>query len=564
MVRNLTNLSRHTYDLVVIGGGIYGVCIAWDAALRGLSVALIEKADFGHATSSNSLRVIHGGLRYLQHGDILRVRRSIRERAAFMRIAPHLIYPLPILIPTYGHSLRGKEIFSLALLLNKIIGFDQNGLRPEQKHLPGGYGISKTECLRLVPGIYEKGLTGAVVVYDCQMSSSERLVLSFARSAHQAGAELANYVEATEPLTQGGRVTGVKARDVLMGDELIIHARTVVNASGPWMERFLKSLKSPNLASRPSFSKAFNLLIKRQLVSDYAVGFYSQNGCKDQDAIFDKGSRLLFVNPWHERSLIGTAHLPYDADPDKFHVTEAEIEAFLNEVNEAYPRANLKFDDISCVYGGLLPAVQNNGSRVQLIRHPHVYDHEKDERVNGLISVTGVKFTEARHVAEKTVDAVFRKLQKAPPQSITAVTPLHGGQIENLDKFLIQETQSRSDELRAEAVKPLISHYGSAYPEVLKYMDKSKEATHAVIGASCLVKAEVRHAVREEMGQKLADIVFRRTTLALPGNLSAASIKMSVDVMAQELSWKEERIRSELEELRAVLSVSTLASAAAA
>jgi glycerol-3-phosphate dehydrogenase len=129
MVRNLTNLSRHTYDVLVIGGGIYGACVAWDAALRGLSVALVEKGDFGHATSSNSLRVIHGGLRYLQHGDIRRVRRSIQERAAFMRIAPHLVHPLPILIPTYGHSLRGKEIFSIALLVNEILGFDQNGLR---------------------------------------------------------------------------------------------------------------------------------------------------------------------------------------------------------------------------------------------------------------------------------------------------------------------------------------------------------------------------------------------------------------------------------------------------
>src|SRR5919106_1546638 len=127
MERNLTNLSKQTYDVLVIGGGIYGVCVAWDAALRGLSVALVEKGDFGHATSSNSLRVIHGGLRYLQHGDIPRVRRSIQERAAFMRIAPHLVHPLPILIPTYGHSLRGKEILSLAIFINKIVGFDHDG-----------------------------------------------------------------------------------------------------------------------------------------------------------------------------------------------------------------------------------------------------------------------------------------------------------------------------------------------------------------------------------------------------------------------------------------------------
>src|ERR671924_502924 len=126
MQRGLNQLAADTYDVLIIGGGIYGVCAAWDAALRGLSVALVDKGDFGHATSSNSLRVIHGGLRYLQHGDIRRVRRSIQERAAFMRIAPHLVHPLPILIPTYGHSLRGKEILSLAIFINKIIGWDRN------------------------------------------------------------------------------------------------------------------------------------------------------------------------------------------------------------------------------------------------------------------------------------------------------------------------------------------------------------------------------------------------------------------------------------------------------
>src|SRR5918995_3005687 len=217
MVRNVKNLSNQTYDVVVIGGGIYGVCIAWDARQRGLSVALVEKGDFGGATSSNSLRVIHGGLRYLQQGDIRRVRRSIYERSAFMRIAPHLVRPLPILIPTYGRSLRGKQIFSLALFLNKLIGFDLNG-----REFPSSRIVSKKECLRLYPGVNERGLTGGVIVYDCQMSNSERLVLSFAHSAQIAGAELANYVECTDILSEAGRVSGVKARDTLTGDEFTV------------------------------------------------------------------------------------------------------------------------------------------------------------------------------------------------------------------------------------------------------------------------------------------------------------------------------------------------------
>jgi glycerol-3-phosphate dehydrogenase len=551
MVRNLANLSSNTYDVLVIGGGIYGVCVAWDAALRGLAVALVEKGDFGHATSSNSLRVIHGGLRYLQHGDIRRVRRSMRERTAFMRIAPHLVHPLPILIPTYGHFLRGKELFSIALLINKIIGFDQNGLPGTQKHLPGGRLIDKEECLRLFPGVYEKGLTGAV------------LVVSFVRSADQTGAELANYVEATELLIKGSRVTGIKARDVLTGDELIIQARTVINASGPWLDRILRPINGNRLGRRASLSKAFNLLIRRQLFSDHAVGVYSQNACKDRDTILDKRSRLFFINPWHNRSLIGTAHLRYDADPDNFQVTGAEIQAFINEINDAYPAADIKFRDVDRVYGGLLPA-NDDETAVQLLRQHHLYDHQKEDGVDGLISVSGVKFTEARHVAEKTVDTIFRKLGKNPPKSMTAVTPLYGGQIDQFDKFLTEETERRSREVSTGAVRLLISQYGSAYSNVLKYAKNTDEAGQPILDVCAITRAEVLHGIREEMAQKLVDIVFRRTTLALPGYLTEGSLKICAAVMAQELGWNEERSRREIAEVRASPSGNTPTRAQAA
>ncbi len=211
MQRDLTELARKEFDLLVIGGGIYGAFVAWDAALRGLSVAMIEKGDFGHATSSNTLRVIHGGLRYLQYGNIPRMRRSIAERTAFMRIAPHLVHPLPFLIPTYGHWRESKALLSLALSLNELIGFDRNRLADPQKHLPRGRVISRDECRRLIPGVSDRGLTGGLMYYDCQMYDSERLILAVARSAAQAGAALANYVEATKFLRNGARVDGITA-----------------------------------------------------------------------------------------------------------------------------------------------------------------------------------------------------------------------------------------------------------------------------------------------------------------------------------------------------------------
>src|SRR5215211_1598203 len=147
MNRDLTLLSRNAYDVLVLGGGVYGAWTAWDAALRGLSVALVDKGDFGHATSSNTLRVIHGGFRYLQHGHIRRMRQSIHERMVLMRVAPHLVHPLPFLIPTYGHGMRGKGVLSLALVLNDLIGFDRNYRQDPQNYIPRGRVISKEECL---------------------------------------------------------------------------------------------------------------------------------------------------------------------------------------------------------------------------------------------------------------------------------------------------------------------------------------------------------------------------------------------------------------------------------
>jgi glycerol-3-phosphate dehydrogenase len=556
MVRNLPNLSRHTYDLLVIGGGIYGVCIAWDAVLRGLSVALVDKGDFGHATSANSLRVIHGGLRYLQHGNVRRVRRSIQERAAFMRIAPHLVHPLPILIPTYGHGLRGKEIFSLAVAINKIVGLNYNGFSSACDQLLEGGVISRQECLRLIPGVYDQGLTGGVMVYDCQMSNSERLVLAFARSASQAGAELANYVEATALLTQHGRVGGIEARDLLTGDEFKVAAKVVVNASGPWNDSVASVLTGHSRPRRPSLSKAFNLLINRKIISDNAVGVYSRGGFKDRDAILDKGSRLLFITPWQHRSLIGTAHLPYHGDPDHVQVTEVEIQDFIDEINDAYPAAHISPQDVEHVYGGLLPADDDKG--VQLLRQHQLDDH-RGAHIDGLISVTGVKFTEARFVAEETVGAVFRNLGRKPPKSTTAVTPLYGGRMEHFEKFVGEETRRRSRELSADMVRALISQYGSAYSELLKYQS-TNESGEAILDMS---RAEILYGIREEMAQRLADIVFRRTTLALPGNLTEASLRISVGVMAQELGWNEERVRREIAEVRAGSRASRMARAAA-
>jgi glycerol-3-phosphate dehydrogenase len=589
MQRDLNQLAADTFDVLIIGGGIYGVCAAWDAALRGLSVALVEKGDFGHATSSNSLRVIHGGLRYLQHGDLRRLRQSIQERTVFMRIAPHLVHPLPFLIPTYGHAMRGKEILTLALLMNDLIGLGQNRLEDPQKYLPPGCIISREECLRLFPGIEKTGLTGGAIIYDCQMYSSERLILSFVRSAIRAGAQAANYVEVFGLLRHGDRVAGVKARDLLNGSEIDIGARVVVNTSGPWLDRVLTLCNGHSPNRRLALSKAFNILVNRQLIPHYAVGIYTKNRFKDRDALLSKGSRLLFLTPWHNRSLIGTVHLPYDCDPDHCWVTENEIQGFLDEINEVYPAAALERRDVCFTYGGLLPMDNHGTGGVQLVKRYRIVDHQKEEGVEGLVSVMGVKLTEARHVAEKTIDLVFAKLGDTPPKSTTTTTPLHGGQIQQFNDFLAHEARRKPQRVTADAFQRLIQLYGSAYPEVLKYLDEGaviaptktftccSENTYSPshsIGErsaenfsrlndssqadnSLLIRAEVLHAIREEMAQKLTDVVFRRTSLGIAGNQAGDDLSSAAAMMAKELGWNDMRTQREISESKTFLAART-------
>ncbi|KAF5425645.1 MAG: glycerol-3-phosphate dehydrogenase, partial [Candidatus Methanomarinus sp.] len=190
MERDITRLSKKKYDVLIIGAGIYGAATAWDAASRGLSVALLDKNDFGSKTSFNSQKIIHGGLRYLQHGDFKRVRESACERTSLMRIAPHLVHPMPCLIPIYGQTMR--FIMPLALKTFDLFSYDRNTLKDPQKHIPNSRIVSKAECMQLIPGLMEDGLTGGSIWYDAQAYNTERLVLSFIRSAEKAGADVAN------------------------------------------------------------------------------------------------------------------------------------------------------------------------------------------------------------------------------------------------------------------------------------------------------------------------------------------------------------------------------------
>ena len=309
MRRDIGELADSHFDVLVIGGGIYGAFIAWDAALRGLKVALIEKNDFGSATSSNSLKIMHGGLRYLQHADFKRMRESIMERRALMHIAPHLVHPLPCIMPTYGHALKGKEVMAAALLINDLVGFDRNKKLDPQKHLPNGKVISKEKCKEMIPGVDEENLTGGALWYDCQLYNSERMLLSVLHSAYDCGATLANYAEMADFKLDKGKIVGAMAKDKLTDEEFEISAKLVINSSGPWVKQVLERLNGKVSLPKIRLSAAMNLVIRKKIFPKYAVGIWSKANFDDKDSVLNKGGRLLFITPWKNYSIIGTTHV---------------------------------------------------------------------------------------------------------------------------------------------------------------------------------------------------------------------------------------------------------------
>ena len=543
MKREVLQLSDRSYDLLVIGGGIYGACIAWEATLRGLSVALVDRGDFGGATSANSLKIIHGGLRYLQNADLMRMRQSIQERTTLMRIAPHLVHPLPVIIPTYGWGLKSRSVLNIALWLNDLISYDRNQLADLQKHIPRGKTISKKACQQLLPELASQKLTGAAIFHDAQVYNSERLTLAFVRSAIEQGAAAANYVEVKHLLRSGDRVIGAKVEDLLTQEQFDIQSKTVVNATGGWVNQILAmgETRTPEIP----LAKAMNLVLRRSLFADYAVGIDSRHQASNDQLGLDKDGRLLFVAPWRGRSIVGTYYSVCDRHPSSWQVRDLEVERFLCQINQAYPLAQLTREDIAWIHQGVLPRTGIDSSGEPILAKHYQISASSASGLTGLISVFGVKYTTARNVAQKTVDIVFKSWGKTPPISISATTPLYGGQIEDFPDFLERSIANTPVGLTAEVMPHLVYNYGSAYPEVLQYLDNSQE-----LNEKALIQAEVIYGIREEMAQTLKDIIFRRTELGSAGNPGQEILNFCGRVMGSELSWSSNQIETAVREVK--------------
>jgi glycerol-3-phosphate dehydrogenase len=300
-------------------------------------------------------------------------------------------------------------------------------------------------------------------------------------------------------------------------------------------------------------AKAFNI-VTRPLVQTYALGLFSKRRYRDADAVVRKGGRFLFISPWRNYSLIGTAYLPYDENPDRCSVTEEELQNFLDEINEAYPSAELKMEDVLLVQSGLLPcaSVSFQEKECQLLKQYQIRDH-RAEGVTGLISVIGVKYTTARHVAEKVVDSIFTSWGQTPPEAKSSATPIYGGGIDNFNAFLEGESRKQGPVFGESEVRRLIFNYGSAYHDVLQYVDGGAEAKRTRDDCR-LLKAEVLHAVDQEMAQTLSDVVFRRTEIGSAGHPGESMLERSAQMMGQVLGWSSERCQREMQEVTATFA----------
>ena len=533
------DIGSYPFDLIVVGAGINGAGIARDAAMRGLKVLLIDKGDVASGTTSWSTRLIHGGLRYLEYYELYLVHESLSEREKLLNIAPHLVKPLPFIIPVYEYSKRGTLLVRLGM-----IGYD---LLSWSKSLDRHKMLSREEVLERVPGLDVEGLLGAAMYYDGQVEYAERLAVENAVAAYENGAVVLTYAEAERLIVENGNVVGVEFKDLLEGGRYEARAPVTVNVAGPWVDEVLHKMDF-----------AEERMIGGTKGSHLVVDPFP--GAPVNEALYAEAKedgRPYFIVPWNGRYLIGTTDIRYEGDLDHVVADDEEIDYLINETNNVIPSANLTLDKVLFTYSGIRPLpFEPEGAEGGVTRSHVIYDHaERDPKIGGLFSIIGGKLTTYRNLSRETVDAVYEKLGRKALRCRTDEVPLPGGAVGKAGDFEEFATDFKmTSGLSEELATRLLKLYGTHAPDVLAeaHGDHSLRVplspeTSVETG---IIGAEVLYAFRRELAEKLGDALLRRSMVGMGPRVALDVDEAAARVAVQHLGWSWERAEREVREFR--------------
>ena len=518
-------MAADPVDLLVMGAGINGAGIARDAAMRGLRTALVDKGDFGGGTSSQSSRLIHGGLRYLEMRHFKLVFEASRERRTLLRIAPHLVWPRSFIFPIHeGGRLPLWKLWAGLTLYDTLALF-----RNVRRHRM----LGKQRVLKAEPHLRSRGLKGGGRYFDAQCDDA-RLTLANARSAHQHGALVANYVvvDAFEPAD--GRIRRVRVTDRVTGASYTIRAKVVVNATGPWSDM----LRAKDGTAEPMLrrTKGVHVAVPRARVGN--------NEALALTSPID--GRVMFIIPWGELSYIGTTDTDDAVDPDLARATAEDVVYLLRSANAFFPEARLNHDDVVSTWAGIRPMLaQPDATDPSAVSR----EHRILESESGIISLVGGKLTTYRAMAEETVDRVCEKLhdidgRALPQRAPTDTEPLPGGDTHDLGVILqevIREGFSRPTGTH------LVRAHGTEVAAILHLAASDPALAEPIVAGHPAIRAELVHATRREMAITLNDLLIRRLHIfyEVIGH-AVPELGSVVDLVAEELGWDASRKASEL------------------
>jgi glycerol-3-phosphate dehydrogenase len=514
-------------DAVVIGGGMAGAGVARDLALRGASVALFEKGDFASGTSSKSSKLIHGGLRYLELGDFQLVRESLREKKTLERLAPHLVRPMPFLVPVYRGAARGLIKVRLGMWLYDLL----TPGKPTERYRV----LTPLDALTMEPSVRAEDLRGAGYYFDDLLLYPERLCLENVLSAARHGARAFNYCEVEEFIAGSRGLDGVQVRDLLTGQVQAVRARAIVNCAGPWVDRMRAMARVADRTPRLlRTTKGIHCLLPR--MTDRAVYLSTHD------------ERMIFVIPWREFSLVGTTDTDFEGDPDRLWATREEVTYLLDEVAKVLPDKRATFENVVYTYAGVRPLSFEPGASVTKLSREHkVIPEGPDGR---FLSVTGTKLTCFRSLAEDVGNRVMRLLGRSEP-SPTARAMLDGtdeavGQIEARAWMDVSEEIAATGLSRG-TLRTLVETYGRAYPRVLELGRKLPDGFERLCPRNPEIVAQLHHALREELAVSLQDVLLRRTGIGQSRCQGLDCAEPIAARMAELGGWTKRRLDAELE-----------------